>query len=90
MIGRREVVTALGLLGVLPQAAAAMRAAPGKAEPFSWDTLQQRAATLATKPYAAPAKVAAAAAIDYDKVGNIRFRADKTLAGGIRLFPLGA
>lgn len=90
MIGRREVMTALGLLGFVPQAAAAMaRAAPGKTEPFSWAALQQRAATLATKPYSAPAKVAAAAAIDYDKVGSIRFRADKTLAGGIRLFPLG-
>ena len=34
-------------------------------------------------------KVAAAAALDYDAMGSLDYRADRTLAGGIRLFPVG-
>jgi glucans biosynthesis protein len=79
----------LAALGLIPDLARAQGAALGRAVPFSWDMLQQRAAALATRAYRAPRRVAAAAAIDYDKVGSIRYRADRTLAGGIRLFPLG-
>jgi hypothetical protein len=34
------------------------------------------------RPYRPQAKVEAAAAIDYDAVGTIRYRDDQTLAGG--------
>ncbi|WP_175606916.1 glucan biosynthesis protein, partial [Serratia marcescens] len=69
--------------------AAQTRAALGSAQPFSWTALQTRAEQLARQPYKPQAKVEAAAAIDYDAVGTIRYRDDQTLAGGIRLFPLG-
>lgn len=94
MIGRRELLAALGVAGFLPQLARAAAPALGSPVPFSWEMLQQRAAALATRPYVPPRRIAAAAEIDYDKVGAIRYRADQTLAGsegagGIRLFPLG-
>lgn len=79
----------LAALGFLPEVARAQGVALGKPTPFSWDALQARAAALAKQPYKPPRKIAAAADIDYDKVGSIRYRAEKTLAGGIRLFPLG-
>ncbi len=82
---RREM---LGGLAALVLAARA-RGATTPATSFSWEALQARAAALARQPYAAPPKVAAAAAVDYDKVGAIRYREAKQLAGGIRLFPLG-
>lgn len=90
---RRELVAAFAILGLTPAMAtrlAAQSAAPlGKAQPFSWAMLQSRAEQLARQPHKPQAKVEAAAAIDYDAVGTIRYRDDKTLAGGIRLFPLG-
>ncbi len=93
---RRELVAALAVLGLTP-AAATRVAAQGSAggvklgapEPFSWATLQSQAEALARQPYRARAKVAAAEAIGYDAVGTIRYRDDRTLLGGIRLFPLG-
>lgn len=57
--------------------------------PFSWTLLQQRAAALAKRRYQPPRESAAAKALDFDAVGSIRFKPDRTLAGGIRLFPLG-
>ncbi|MEH3037141.1 MAG: glucan biosynthesis protein [Sphingomonas adhaesiva] len=86
LIDRRSLMIAGGALTALPFAA---RAAPGAGTPFSWNIVQQRAAALARQPYRPPTPVAAAAAIDFDAVGAIRFRPDRTLAGGIRLFPLG-
>ncbi|MFV0923409.1 glucan biosynthesis protein [Sphingomonas parapaucimobilis] len=93
---RRELVAALAVLGLTPTAAgrvaaqaAAGAVALGAPTPFSWAGLQARAEALARQPYRAPAKVAAAEAIGYDAVGTIRYRDDRTLAGGIRLFPLG-
>ncbi len=101
---RRDIMMALAATGLWPAAAlaqtgagtprrrgAAASSAPalGKPESFSWEALQQRAAALARAPYRAPAKVAAAEAIDYDAVGSISYRPERTLAGGIRLFPLG-
>lgn len=75
---------------------AALLAAPGvafgqpgaRATSFSWDMVQRRAQELAQHPYREAARVAAAAGFDYDAVGSISYRADKTLAGGVRLFPL--
>ncbi|HEU4959723.1 MAG TPA: glucan biosynthesis protein [Sphingomonas sp.] len=87
---RRELLALLVMLGLAPtRAVAAGFADLGAPQPFSWEALQQRAEALARRPYRAPAKVAAAAALDYDAVGGIDYRADQTLAGGIRLFPLG-
>ena len=86
MLDRRTLMTASGALALL---STYVRAAPGADAPFSWAMVQQRAAALARQPYRAPVPVAAASAIDFDAVGAIRFRADRTLAGGIRLFPLG-
>ncbi|TPG43272.1 glucan biosynthesis protein D [Sphingomonas koreensis] len=87
---RRDLLVALAALGILPaRAAAAAVADLGAPQPFSWEALQQRAEALAGQPYREPPKVAAAAAIDYDAVGSINYRDDRTLAGGIRLFPLG-
>jgi glucans biosynthesis protein len=87
---RRELLALLAILGLAPaHAAAAELADLGAAEPFSWDALQQRAAALARQPYRAPATIAAAAHLDYDALGGIAYRGDRTLAGGIRLFPVG-
>ena len=87
---RRELLALLAILGLAPARAAASGFADlGAAEPFSWDALQQRAVALARQPYHAPATIAAAAHLDYDALGGIAYRGDRTLAGGIRLFPVG-
>jgi glucans biosynthesis protein len=87
---RRELLVLLAALGLLPAPAAAAGLSDlGAAEPFSWESLQQRAEALARAPYRAPTPIAAAATIDYDAAGGIAYRADQTLAGGIRLFPVG-
>ncbi len=70
-------------------ATAQRRAGEGGGAAFSWEVLQQRAQALAGQAYRAPQPVAAAAALDYDAVGGIRYRPDRTLAGGVRPFPLG-
>lgn len=85
-IDRRNVLKAGGALALLPVAA---RAAPGSGTPFSWSMVQQRAAALARRPYRAPIGIAGAERIDFDAAGAIRYRADRTLVGGIRLFPPG-
>jgi glucans biosynthesis protein len=88
---RRTMLGLLAAMGLLPRAALAT--APddllGPAQPFSWDSLQRQAESLARTPYQPPAKVAAAATIDYDAAGGIAYRPENTLAGAIRLFPLG-
>lgn len=93
---RREMVAAFAALGLAPSSAvaaaaqvAATGAALGKSERFSWDGLQSRAEALARQTYRPPTRIAAAAAIDYDAVGAIRYRDDRTLLGGIRLLPVG-
>ena len=91
-LNRRDVLLAFAASGILPSstALAASDASDLDAgQPFSWAWLQQRAATLTIQPYQEPAKVSAAAALDYDTVGSISYRPVHTLAGGIRLFPLG-
>jgi glucans biosynthesis protein len=84
---RRDIAWALATLAAMPGTALAQRGA--KTSPFSWDMVQRRAQELAGRPYREPVKVAAAADIDYDAVGAITYRADRAIAGGIRLFPLG-
>lgn len=81
---RRHLLAAGMIAGLLP------RVAVGQAEArFSWALLQQRAAQLARRPYRAPVPVSGAERIDFDAIGALRYRADRTLAGGIRLFPVG-
>lgn len=79
---RRDILTATGALAALPAVA---RAAPAA---FSWEALQRRAAALARRPYHAARRIEPTG-IDFDAVGRIRYRPDRTLAGGIRPFPLG-
>lgn len=79
---------ATGAAALWPALAKA-RPRTGAAAPFSWVLLQQQAQALAKQPYRAPQPVKAAEALDYDAVGGIRYRSDRTLAGGIRPFPLG-
>jgi len=87
---RRELLALLAALGLMPgRAAAAGLADLGAPQPFSWEVLQQHAESLARQPYRAPARIAAAASLDYDALGGLAYRADQTLAGGIRLFPVG-
>lgn len=86
LIDRRSLMIAGGALAATPIVA---RAAPGDGARFSWSAVQQRAAALARQPYRMPTPIAAAAQVDFDAIGAIRYRADRTLAGGIRLFPLG-
>ena len=86
---RRDAVAGLAAIGLLPRGAMAQGVPSGPATPFSWDALQQRAAALAKRPFVPAPAVPAAAAIGYDAAGAIRYRAERTLAGGIRLFPLG-
>lgn len=81
-----QAFAATGAMTLLPGAA---RAAPGAGAPFSFRLLQQRAAALARRPYKPPHTIDEAGKIDFDAIGSIRFRPEKTLAGGIRLFPLG-
>ena len=82
---RRDAVAGLAAMALWPRAAPAQAADT----PFSWEMLQARAAAIAARPFV-PARVEpAAAAIGYDAAGAIRYRPERTLAGGIRLFPLG-
>ncbi|WP_294196435.1 glucan biosynthesis protein [uncultured Sphingomonas sp.] len=90
IISRRDAMLAGGAAALWPAIATAQRrAGQGGGAAFSWELLQQRAQALARQPYRAPQPVAAAAALDYDAVGGIRYRPDRTLAGGVRPFPLG-
>lgn len=82
-------MVAAGAMALLPGIAAAGQRRDDAAAPFSWTSLQQRAAALAKRPYRAPQPAPGASALDYDAVGGIRFRPDRTLAGGVRPFPLG-
>lgn len=85
-ISRRHLLTAGITLPLLPAFPAAAAEA---GEPFSWEALQARAQRLARSPYRAVAPVPGAEKIDFDAIGALRYRADRTLAGGIRLFPVG-
>lgn len=88
MTTRREAIA--GLAGLF--LAGRLQAAPaaGRGQPFSWDWLQQRAQTLSREAWRAPPPPhASVERIDYDSVGQIEYRADRTLwgDGGVRFFP---
>lgn len=88
---RREHFAFLGTAALLYPALG--KAAPAGGETFSWRLLAARAQKLAGRPWRPAAARAHANAIDYDAVGQIAYRPDKTLwndnaSGGIRFFPL--
>lgn len=94
MIGRREMVAAL--LGLLAGPHARAVAGPrGRAVPFSWAILRDRALALSRRPYAPPAPASdLVRKISYATLGDIFYRPEKTLwrehddASAVRFFPL--
>jgi glucans biosynthesis protein len=101
-ISRRGVVAGLtsALVGTAAAAAARIPISGlelGAPRPFSFDALKTRARTLAAAPYRPPASGAGAAlaALDYDAMDQIRYRADAALwkdapgDGAVEFFHLG-
>jgi len=97
MLNRREHLLGLAMAllaapGGLSAAAPGRRAAPA-GRPFSWDWLKGEALRVAQAPWREPRAFHGAHAIDFDAVGQIGYRPDKTLwpDGGdaaVRFFPL--
>jgi periplasmic glucans biosynthesis protein len=88
---RREHFASLAAFALLIPTLA--RAADGQKQAFSWPILIARAKALAGKPWQPIEDRSHAQAIDYDAVGAIGYRPDKTLwsdhgSGGVRFFPL--
>ena len=97
LLSRRGVVTAF-LAGALGAPAAALAAGEGlrfgPARPFSFERLTARARAMAARPFAPPPEVRGVSALDYDAMGQIRFRGDAALwkdraGGGVAFFHLG-
>src|SRR6185369_7155292 len=90
---RREHFASLAALALLAPASA-RAAAGGRAEPFSWEILVARAQALARRPYEPVEARQHAHGVDYDSLGQIAYRADKTLwpsttaNSSVRFFPL--
>jgi glucans biosynthesis protein len=86
---------ALAATPALAEAASAAGPPLGPPEPFSFERLKASAAASARRAYAPTPAAAALAAVDYDAIGQIAYRPDKTLWGGqggdaaIRFFHLG-
>lgn len=88
---RREHFASLAAFALLIPSLS--HAAKGAGDAFSWPILVARAKALAGKPWRPVEIRNHAHAIDYDAVGQIGYREDKTLwpdngSGGIRFFPL--
>jgi glucans biosynthesis protein len=63
--------------------------AAGRADAFSWEWLQAHAIDIARRPYAPPPpRPASVTQVSYDVLNQIAYRADQTLLGKVRLFPL--
>jgi periplasmic glucans biosynthesis protein len=94
---RRQLIAAAFSLAANPVLADAVVSGPplGPPAPFSFDQLRAQAAASGRRPYAPPAAAPQLAAVDYDAMGRIAYRADKTLWGGqggdaaVRFFHLG-
>jgi glucans biosynthesis protein len=93
VIDRRESLAALGAALLLGSHAGAARPV-SRGEPFSWDRLRALGMRVARAPWRSPPHVAEAHGVDYDAVGQIAYREDKTLWGehgdafGVRFFPV--
>ena len=91
------MAVALSLAASPVLADAAVRSGPqlGPPRPFSFEQLRAQAEASARRPYVAPAPAPDLTAVDYDAMGRITYRADKTLWGGqggdtqVRFFHLG-
>jgi glucans biosynthesis protein len=88
-VSRRGVVTGLAASGAIGAAATLRAQAPGALafgppQPFSWAGLQARAKMLAGEPYRPRTNpsVKELAALDFDAVGQIRYRPDAALWPG--------
>ena len=94
-LSRRQAV-GLGLAALLTPGhalAAGKGLKFGQPQAFSWEWLQNHALALASRPYVKPRRIDAAAAIDYDALNHIHYRADAELwrgrdEGAVRFFPL--
>ena len=90
MITRRHSLALLLASGALGAAAKPARAPAAQA--FSWDALKAMALNRASQPWHGPTPPnPAAAAVDYDSVGRIQYRAQRALFGGthgVQFFPL--
>ena len=86
---------ATAALPAWPAQAAANSGPPlGRPTPFSFERLKLAQAASARRPFTPTASAPALAQIDYDAIGQIVYRPDKTLWSGagdaaIRFFPLG-
>lgn len=94
-VHRRDLLIALGVMMTAgPGLAAVPGIRLGPPERFSWDGLKARAAALSRGPYRPIRPVAGAAAVTYDALNQIHYRADRTLWGdarggtGVRFFPI--
>ena len=91
-LSRRQTVTALTAMLMLAPLPAGAQARPG--ESFSWSRLQRMAQAGARKPWTPVELRSHAHHIDYDAVGQIAYREDKTLWNdpatntALRFFPL--
>lgn len=92
---RRDLIAALAAVAALPAGRLAAAARPAAAgQRFSWEGLVAQAAALAKRPYAKRAPAAAGiAAVDYDALNSIKFKAAATQlrgasGGGVRFFPV--
>lgn len=94
-LSRRQAV-GLGLAALLapgPAWAAEKGLQFGPSRPFSWEWLQNEALALAARPHVKPRRIEAAAAVDYDALNHIHYRAEAELwrgreEGAVRFFPL--
>jgi glucans biosynthesis protein len=94
---RRQLMAAalsLAASPVLAEAGGASGPPLGPPTPFSFDQLRAQAAASARRPYAPPPVAPGLAAVDYDAIGAIAYRPDKTLWAGqgdaaVRFFHLG-
>ena len=87
---RRSTLKALSALAATAGLSGGATAAKGRGLAFSWQDLQRLVAARAAAPFRPVPPITAAAAIDYDAAGRLRYKPDRTLLGGIRLFPLTA
>ncbi|AGH50278.1 glucan biosynthesis protein G [Sphingomonas sp. MM-1] len=93
ILSRRHALAGIATTGLILATGGAQAARKSGGQPFSWEWLQQLAVDRGREGWHAPEPIAAAAAIDYDEVNRISFRADHALWRGdgereTRFFPI--
>lgn len=92
---RRAIAALLALAAGGPANASGEKPPLGPAEAFSFERLKTRVRTMASRPYAPPPPAAEGlSAIDFDTMGQIRYRPDAALwkdspGGAVEFFHLG-